>query len=144
MKTKLLIISVVILTGCSCFAGILKGNVDVISDDVQVKVALSARNSGKGTIRINEEGSLIAKINVKYTKFDDGYAWLGGKCTSGDYEGQWFFAAVNDGGKPAELVDHLWWEWLGSGGEQDVKNKVENIEIPAESKSIVNGDIVIK
>lgn len=140
---KLFIIAVVVSTAGLCLASSsAKGNIEVKGD---IKVNISVSHPGKGSLELEStRGNLIADINVKYTSFDENYAWIAGKCTSGkaEFEGKWFFAAVNDGGKPGSLVDYIWWEWVGS--ESAAKSKVENLEIPSNNKSIENGNIVIK
>jgi hypothetical protein len=140
---KLFIIAIVVSTAGLCLASsTAKGDVEVEGD---IKVNLSVSHPGKGSVKLQStNGDLVARINVKYTSFDEDYAWIAGKCTGGESELQdkWIFAAVNDGGKPGSLVDYIWWEWLDS--ESAAKSKVENLEIPSDNKSIEKGNIVVK
>lgn len=106
-------------------------------------------DSAKGWLRLwSADGSRETKVDLVYLRVDGEYAWLAGECkedTDG-LQGRWVFLAVHDGGKPGRLVDHIWLEWLGEGaeGRAEAKSKVENLDTPAESKSIESGDIEVK
>ncbi len=83
-------------------------------------------------------------VKIQFVKIDGQFAWLAGQCTSGDLNGRWLFVVAHDGGQPGSLVDHIWWEWLPAGtGENAARSKVENLEKPADNKSITDGNIVV-
>ncbi|MFC1738331.1 hypothetical protein ACFL1G_04675 [Planctomycetota bacterium] len=94
------------------------------------------------------DGTGEVRIKLAYVKVDGKYAWFAGECTQNGVNliGRWFFGAVHDGGKPGKLVDHIWWEWLpdSDNARSVAKSKVENFEIPAENKTIIDGDIAVK
>lgn len=149
MKVKLLIIAILVSTAGLCLGtSSAKGTIQVKNSGEQVKVRVSVSHPGKGNLnlKLNSNGELMAKIDVKYTTFDEGYAWIAGKCTAGRnaLQGKWFFAAINDGGKPGELVDYIWWEWLSPDAESTAKQKVENLEITGSNKPVQDGNITIE
>ena len=83
-------------------------------------------------------------VKIQIVKIDGQFAWLAGQCISGDLSGRWFFVVVHDGGQPGRLVDHIWWEWLPAGADENTaRTKVENLEKPAGNKSITDGNIVV-
>jgi len=94
-----------------------------------------------------EDGSEEIYVDVVYVKVDGEYVWFAGKCTeaSGELVGRWFFLAAHDGGDPGRLVDHVWWEWLPDTADAETiaERKVNNLEKPANNKSIENGNVVV-
>jgi hypothetical protein len=113
----------------------VSGKVKVSGDDASVWIELradGAKNSlaASGSLRCWQNNkSKETSADVVYMKVDGSYGWLAGKCTrdSGNLTGRWFFMAVHDGGTPGHLADQLW----------------ENLEKPANNKSIETGDIVV-
>lgn len=86
-------------------------------------------------------------VDVVYVKVSGAYGWFAGKCTkdTGEMIERWLFLAVHDGGSPGRLVDHIWWEWLPDTGEAETiaREKIENLEKPADNQSIKTGDITV-
>ena len=132
----------------------VSGKVKVSGDDASVWIdftAAGAKNSraigGSFCCQPDGEGKKTC-ANVVYMKVDGRYAWLAGKCTSDSsgLAGRWFFMAVHDGGTPGYLADHLWLDWLPDtpDAESVAKRKVENLEKPANNKSIEAGNIVVE
>lgn len=131
----------------------ISGKVKVCGDDASVWIELradSAKNSlaASGSLRCwQDDKSKETCADVVYMKVDGSYGWLAGKCTtdSSGLAGRWFFMAVHDGGTPGHLADHLWLDWLPDtpDAESIAKGKVENLEKPANNKSIETGDIVV-
>jgi len=94
------------------------------------------------------DGSKEAFIEVVYVTVDEEYGWFAGKCTrysDSSLADRWFFVAVHDGGEPGRLVDHIWWELLPAAQDAEslAKEKVDNLEVPAENKAIEDGEIVV-
>ena len=133
----------------------VRGKVEVSaerSEHCRIELRVSGadgEDSAKGRLRLwSADGSRETKVDLVYLRVDGEYAWLAGECkedTDG-LQGRWVFLAVHDGGEPGRLVDHIWMEWLGEGqaGMAQAKSKVENLDTPAESKSIESGDIEVK
>ena len=104
----------------------------------------------RGIIRQWHEGkdSEGLSVEISYMHVDGKYAWFAGKCIEDKgigMNGRWLFIAVNDGGEPGKLVDHLWCEWLADtkDAEAIAKRKVESLEKPCENIMIKDGNIVI-
>ena len=113
-----------------------------------VKLNMDDTKSDKGFIQSVDQGSGDSvRIQISYITIDGEYAWFAGKCTDGraDKIGEWLFGVVHDGGKPGNLVDHLWWEWIGDGDDAEAKAraKVDNLQIPSGRKAVQSGDIKI-
>ena len=150
----LLITAAPVLCGSIELASSKKNSVEAkidVSDDggktVAVEMdAVEAKDAGtaEGDLQIRSQDNSETLVELVYMAVDDDYAWLAGRCTkdSGSLAGKWLFIAVHDGGQPGRLVDQIWLEWL-SDGESAAKQKVDNREKPAESKSIESGEIVV-
>lgn len=129
------------------------GKVQVLDNGESVLVEFRARGkrddkpAGGSFRRSSADKSIDTYCNVVYVKVDGDYAWFAGKCVmdSDGLAGRWFFAAVHDGGRPSELVDHLWWDWLPRtpNAESIAADKVENIEKPDSNKPIESGNITV-
>jgi len=135
--------------------GGISGNVEVSAQPgeashIEMKAsAAGADNSAKGWLRLrSSDGGTETKVDLVYLRVDGEYAWAAGECTedTDGLGGRWLFIAVHDGGKPGRLVDQFWMEWLDEGakGRQQAKSKVDNLETPAESKSIESGDLKVE
>lgn len=104
--------------------------------------------SATGSLHLwSEDNSRQTYVNLAYLNVDGEYAWFAGQCTNdnGSLTGRWLFVAVHDGGNPGRLADHIWWEWLPNSPDAEAvaKSKVENLEKPADNKSIKAGNIVV-
>jgi len=145
----LAVFALILILPARLYAAETKGEV-LVSDDgtelhTKFKITLNdSGNSGNGFFQYSDEQSTV-RIKVKYLKVDGEYAWFAGKCVEDgiDKLDRWFFAVVHDGGKPGNIADHIWWEWLDNT-ESIAKSKVENLEIPSERKQIKDGDITVK
>lgn len=157
MKTSgiifVLLVSVVIAgISTNAFAAAAEGSCTVTHDGdtygVKLQMLSKDAESAEGFLIYSESGKKVkVRIDIAYLKVDGEYAWFAGKCVEGGTSriDRWFFAAVHDGGEPGRLVDQFWWEWLDSGseGEDQARQKVENLEIPSQRKSIKSGDIKV-
>ncbi len=140
-----------VFSGQSKISSHVTGKIEVKDDSNTVRVVFEAREAAEnrpaeGTLNLDVNGS-EAEFEIRYVKVDGSYAWFAAKCTdsSSIRNGQWIFLLVNDGGTPGNLLDHIWWEWVGEGpsAEAVACEKVENIEKPAANKPVETGDIVV-
>ena len=138
----------------SARANNMSGKIQVSDDNgakpwVQFRTQQGKNNRpAGGSFQYRPEGkSKETYVDVVYVKVDGEHGWLAGKCTRDgtDLVGRWLFLAAHDGGTPGRLVDHIWWEWLPNTADAEsiAKRKVENLEKPANSKSIISGNIVV-
>lgn len=93
-----------------------------------------------------DDPSRTIKVEVRFVKVDGDKAWFAGKAvmdTGGAKEDDWFFVQALDGGTPATDGDQIWWEWLGEDAESEAEEKVEDMEEPANEKTILAGNLVV-
>jgi hypothetical protein len=116
--------------------------------ELEIEAAQNSQDD-LGELRISADGNSIdTLVEVAYLVVEDDYAWMAGECSrdTGANRGKWLFVVVHDGGRPGHLVDHLWIEWLGKGpkGQADAKERVQNIDKPADNQPIESGDIQVR
>jgi len=160
----------ILVVGVSCIVAAIpvfsQQKVSASPNNVTGKVQISDNSSGNVSVEFKayeEKGDQPAKgyfhlwlddeseetfVDGVYVSVDDEYAWFAGRCTkdTGDLTGRWLFVAVHDGGSPGRLVDHLWWQWLPdtTDAENIAREKVENIETPADNQPIEAGNITVQ
>ena len=131
-------------------AGKVQTEIEGESARLQLKILEGESSTGKRFFKYKlADSSETVFVKVKYLRIDDGYAWFAGKALPGKSStrsNQWVFAVVHDGGIPGELVDHMWWQWLGEGddAEKQAKEKVEELEQPEQNYPIESGDLVVE
>lgn len=85
-------------------------------------------------------------VDVVYVKVDGDTAWFAGPAvvdSADNLVGHWLFVMVVDGGTPATAGDEAWWQWLGEDAGDTAAEMVEEMDVPANEKTIVSGNLVV-
>ena len=151
--SRIVVLLVLLGQANSLFAGSISGVIGVVgSSSTEAMVNFKGKISDTGAIEetsqlIVTDGDKKTTVKISALKIDGQYAWFSGKCISGNSDklGHWLFVAVDDGGTPGNISDHVWWEWLGNDAkaESEAASKVKNLKKPVENKPVKSGDIVV-